>query len=90
MEGFTRVKATIGAELSAAVGPLGGGTNAGVDLQHPAPVWSYTKAKGLYIGVQIDGTVIVERTSENERFYGVENIKNKQILAGDVSMPAGT
>ena len=40
--------------------------------------------------MQVDGTIIAERTSENERFYGIEGVRNKQILAGDVKPPQGT
>jgi lipid-binding SYLF domain-containing protein len=91
MEGFTRVRATLGGEISAAVGPLGGGSTVDSEIfKRQAPVWTYTKSKGLYLGVQVDGTVIVERTSENERFYGVEKVRNKQILAGQVQPPPGT
>ena len=91
MEGFTRVRCTIGGEVSAAVGPLGGGSTVDSEVfKRQAPVWTYTKSKGLYVGVQVDGTVIVERTSENERFYGVEKIRNKQILAGEVQPPTGS
>ena len=90
MEGFTRVRGTIGGEISAAVGPLGAGSTVDSEVfQRQAPVWTYTKSRGLYIGVQVDGTVIVERTSENERFYGVENVRNKQILAGQIQPPMG-
>lgn len=90
MESFTRVRCTLGAEVSAAVGPMGGGGQLESEVTKPAPVWTYTKGKGLYVGVQIDGTVIVERSSENERFYGVEGVKNWQILAGDVKAPQGS
>lgn len=90
MEAFTRVRCTLGGEVSATVGPLGAGANVESQLTHPAPVWSYTKSKGLYVGVQIDGTVIAERTSEDERFYGIEGVKNRQILAGEVQVPAGS
>lgn len=90
MEGFTRVRATIGGEISAAVGPLGGGSQVDSEvLRKPAPVWTYTKSKGLYLGVQVDGTVIVERTSENERFYHVEKVRSQQILTGQVQPPGG-
>ncbi|KAL9105439.1 MAG: hypothetical protein Q9227_009400 [Pyrenula ochraceoflavens] len=91
MEGFTRVRCTLGGEISAAVGPLGGGSTLDSEiLKRQAPVWTYTKSKGLYLGVQVDGTVIVERTNENERFYGTEKIRNVQILAGQVKPPLGT
>ncbi|KAK5143792.1 hypothetical protein LTR32_004146 [Rachicladosporium monterosium] len=73
MDGFTRVRATVGGEISAAVGPLGGGSTVDSEVfKRQSAVWTYTKSKGLYLGVQIDGTIIVERTSENERFYGIE------------------
>lgn len=91
MEGFTRVRATIGGEVSAAVGPLGGGSTLDSEIfKRQAPVWTYTKSRGLYVGVQVDGTVIVERTSENERFYHSENIRHAQILAGQVQVPPGS
>jgi hypothetical protein len=44
-------------------------------------VFSYLKSRGVYAGVQVDGTVIIERTDENERFYG-ERIGVTDILAG--------
>lgn len=91
MEGFTRVRCTLGGEVSASVGPLGGGSTVDSEVfKRQAPVWTYTKGKGLYVGVQIDGTVIVERTSENERFYRVDKIRNHQILAGQVQPPPGS
>lgn len=91
MEGFTRVRCTLGGEVSAAVGPLGGGSTVDSEIfKRQAPVWTYTKSKGLYVGVQIDGTVIVERTSENERFYHIEKVRNTQILAGQVQPPPGS
>jgi lipid-binding SYLF domain-containing protein len=90
MEGFTMVRATLGGEISASVGPLGAGSTVDSEVfKRQSPVWTYTKSKGLYLGVQIDGTIIVERTSENERFYGVEKVRNKQILAGAVTPPTG-
>lgn len=90
MKSFTRVRCTLGGEVSAAVGPVGKGGTVEADLQHPAPVWAYTKSRGLYVGIQVDGTVIAERTSENERFYGIEDIRNNQILAGQVQPPMGS
>ncbi|KAK6430246.1 hypothetical protein LTR95_013600 [Oleoguttula sp. CCFEE 5521] len=51
-----------------------------------APVFNYMKSRGFYAGVQIDGTIIIERTDENERFYG-ERIGVKDILNGKVRHP---
>ena len=51
-----------------------------------APVWTYLKSRGFYAGVQVDGTIIIERTDENEKFYG-ERIPVAQILAGQARHP---
>ena len=89
MDGFaTRPRFTLGGEASAAAGPVGAG--GAVDSEvfaRRAPVWSYVKSRGLYVGVQVDGTVVAERRGENERFYGVEGVGSARILAGDVAPP---
>jgi len=51
-----------------------------------AAVFTYLKSRGFYAGVQIDGTIIIERTDENERFYG-HRIPVAEILAGKVRHP---
>ena len=45
-------------------GPVGNGMQLETAAQLSA-VWSYTKSKGLYGGVQLDGTVLTERSDEN-------------------------
>jgi hypothetical protein len=47
------------------------------------PVFTYLKSRGFYAGVQVDGSVIIERTDENARFYG-QTIGVADILAGKV------
>jgi lipid-binding SYLF domain-containing protein len=37
------------------------------------------KSKGLYAGVAVDGTIIIERTDENERFYGDETLVDVRV-----------
>lgn len=91
MEGFTKPRFTLGGEISAAVGPVGAGGSVDSEVfKRQAPVWTYIKSRGLYVGVQVDGTVIAERKGENERFYGVEKIGSAQILAGNVTPPVGS
>jgi hypothetical protein len=50
------------------------------------PVFTYLKSRGFYAGVQVDGTVVIERTDENERFYG-QKIGVADILAGKARHP---
>lgn len=87
LQAFTKIRCTLGGEISAVAGPVGIGGVLETEIhKRQAPVWNYLKSRGLYVGVQIDGTVIVERTDENERFYG-ERIAAADILAGKVRHP---
>ncbi|KAM0497077.1 hypothetical protein ACHAP8_006970 [Fusarium lateritium] len=90
LEAFTKIRATLGGEISAVAGPVGAGgvlENDGKWKQANRPVFTYLKSRGFYAGVQVDGTVIIERTDENARFYGQEGIGVADILAGKVRPP---
>ncbi|CAM1505980.1 Fc.00g116170.m01.CDS01 [Cosmosporella sp. VM-42] len=86
LESFTKVRATLGGEISAVAGPVGVGgvlENDGKWKQANRPVFTYLKSRGFYAGVQVDGTIIIERTDENARFYG-DSVGVADILAGKV------
>ncbi|KAK7514195.1 uncharacterized protein IWZ02DRAFT_383523 [Phyllosticta citriasiana] len=87
LEAFAKVRCTLGGEVSAVAGPLGVGGIVETEVhKRQAPVFNYMKSRGLYAGVQIDGTVVIERTDENEKFYG-ERLGLADILAGKVQHP---
>ncbi|KAK3723181.1 hypothetical protein LTR37_001904 [Vermiconidia calcicola] len=87
LEAFTHVRCTLGSEVSVSAGPVGAGGVLETEVhKRQSPVFNYMKSRGFYAGVQIDGTVIIERTDENERFYG-QRIPVKEILAGKVTRP---
>ncbi|OJJ64927.1 hypothetical protein ASPSYDRAFT_141770 [Aspergillus sydowii CBS 593.65] len=87
LEAFKKVRCTLGGEVSASAGPVGmGGVLESEVHKRQAPIWTYMKSRGLYAGVQVDGTIIIERTDENERFYG-ERISVTDILAGKARHP---
>lgn len=48
------------------------------------PVWTYTKSRGIYGGLTVDGTVIKEKRDVNAEFYGAE-VSSAQILEGNVN-----
>lgn len=84
---FTKVRCTLGSEMSVSAGPVGAGGIVDSELhKRQAAIFTYLKSRGFYAGVQIDGTVVIERTDENERFYG-ERISVADILAGKVRHP---
>lgn len=84
LEAFTKVRVTLGSEISVAAGPVGiGGVLESEVHTRRAPIWTYVKSRGFYAGVQIDGTVVIERMDENEVFYG-RKIPAQDILRGKV------
>ena len=84
LEAFTKIRCTLGGEVSAVAGPVGVGAVLETEVhKRQAPIWTYLKSRGFYAGVQVDGTVIIERSDENEKFYG-ERIAARDILAGKV------
>jgi lipid-binding SYLF domain-containing protein len=89
VDAFTHPKVSIGAELSVAAGPLGSGGALDMGFRDKAPAWAYTKSKGLYAGVALDGTIVVERKDENERFYG-RRVRAEELINGTVQRPPST
>lgn len=79
---------TLGANISVAAGPLGrNAEGAGTaSLKSASAIFSYSKTKGLFAGVSLEGSAIVERREANRKFYG-ENCKARYILSGRVEPP---
>ena len=87
LEAFTKLRCTLGGEVSAVAGPVGMGGVLDTEVhKRQAPVWTYLKSRGFYAGIQVDGTIVVERVDENEKFYG-ERVPVADILAGKVRHP---
>lgn len=77
---------TIGGNISATAGPVGTGGSVQASLAHPAPMFSYSKSKGLFAGVSLEGTALIERKDANREFYG-SPVPAKDILGGRVPPP---
>ncbi|BGP26000.1 actin cortical patch component Lsb4 [Rhodotorula toruloides] len=77
---------TIGGSLAAAAGPIGVGGAVNTAILNPAPMFTYSKSKGLYAGVSLEGTVLVERKDANQAFYG-QAIPALELLSGKVPPP---
>lgn len=91
MEGFKRVRCTLGGEISATAGPVGAGATLDSEIhKRQAPLWTYMKSRGFYVGAQVDGTIVLERSEENAKFYGRKGVRCHEILAGQVSAPMGS
>jgi len=77
---------TIGGNISATAGPIGTGAGVQSSLTNPAPLFSYSKSKGLFAGLSLEGTVLIERKDANRDFYG-SPIAARDILEGRVPAP---
>lgn len=78
---------SLGGELGASVGPFGRNAALGLNIGAGiAPVYSYCQSRGLFAGVDVNGSLIVTRKSVNHRFYGVHH-DARDILLGDVARP---
>ncbi|GAA5878054.1 hypothetical protein JCM8547_005607 [Rhodosporidiobolus lusitaniae] len=77
----------IGGQLSAAAGPIGvgGAVNTAISL-NPAPLYTYSKSKGLFAGMSLEGTVLIERKDANAAFYG-QQLAAVDLLNGKVPPP---
>jgi len=78
----------LGADVGVAVGPLGRTLEADVASGGGvvAPIYTYSLAKGFYVGASFDGKVIITRHHVNEKFYG-KRVHSKELLRGDVPTP---
>lgn len=79
---------TLGGNVSLAAGPLGraGEASGAAGTSGVATVFSYSKTKGLYAGVSLEGSVLIERKDANQKFYG-RPVAAKAILSGKVPAP---
>ena len=80
-------------QIGAVAGPVGASREAGVaaQLHAAAPIFTYSISKGLFVGVSLEGSVINERNSVNERHCGQPGIRSPALLSGMVPpTPAAT
>jgi lipid-binding SYLF domain-containing protein len=85
IEGITGGKVTLGADASVAAGPVGRESSASTDMSFKAEVYSYSRSRGVFAGLAIDGTVISIDDDENEAFYKKHGTTATDIATGVVT-----
>jgi SH3 domain-containing YSC84-like protein 1 len=80
-------KFTIGAEAGAMAGPVGGSTSAQTDAALHAQILSWSRAKGVYAGVTLNGATLRPDEDDNHALYG-PNAGAREILTGRVKPTA--
>ena len=82
-------KFKLGADASVAAGPVGRHASADTDIKLNAEILSYSRAKGVFAGVSLDGAVVQADKSGDEAMYG-HDVNRHEILDGKVAVPAST
>ncbi len=85
VEGINGGKLTLGADASVAAGPVGRNASAATDPTFKAEVYSYSRSKGIFAGIALDGTVININDDANAEFYNKPGIRSEEIISGTVT-----
>ncbi len=80
-------KFKLGADASVAAGPVGRIAAAGTDLKLNAEILSYSRSKGIFAGVSLEGAIMQADKSGDKAMYGDE-VNRREILHGKVAVPA--
>ncbi|KAK4520269.1 uncharacterized protein ATC70_008402 [Mucor velutinosus] len=79
---------TLGGNISVAAGPVGRNAEASgtASIKNVSAVYSYSKTRGLFAGVSLEGSVILERFDANKKLYGGK-VKTRDLLNGTIPPP---
>lgn len=79
---------TLGGNFTVAIGPLGRNLEGDVAIRSSAAVYTYCKSRGLFAGISLEGSGLIERKETNRKFYCQEDIRAYEILFGEILRPA--
>jgi lipid-binding SYLF domain-containing protein len=80
VKGILRGKFTLGADASIAAGPVGRQASASTDILLKSEIYSYSRSRGLFAGLALDGAAIQINYSANEAFYGKDHALPSDIV----------
>lgn len=82
VEGIMKGKFTLGADAAVSAGPVGRRAEAATDAQLAAEIYSYSRSRGLFAGVSLEGCAIQIDGPTAAAFYGKKGIAPKEIAEG--------
>jgi lipid-binding SYLF domain-containing protein len=82
VEGILQGKFTIGVDAAAAAGPVGRRARASTDMELTAEIFSYSRSRGFFAGLSLDGAVLQIDRAANEAFYSDASIGPAEIRKG--------
>jgi lipid-binding SYLF domain-containing protein len=78
----------LGADVSAAAGPVGRTLEGATDAEMHAEILSYSRSRGLFAGVSLEGAVLKQDNDDNKRLYGHRVSPREILITGAVESPA--
>ncbi len=85
--GILASKVKLGGDASVAAGPVGRDASADTDATLRAEILSYSRARGLFAGVSLEGSTIRPDNGDNRRVYGRKIPAKEIVLSGTVAVP---
>jgi lipid-binding SYLF domain-containing protein len=82
-------KFKVGADASASAGPIGRHASAGTDWKMDSEILTYSRSKGVFAGISLDGAVVEQDKDSTRAIYGSDP-SFRSILAGQVHAPRST
>jgi lipid-binding SYLF domain-containing protein len=79
-------KFKIGADVTVAAGPVGRQASANTDVRLDAEILSYSRSKGVFAGISLDGAVVQADNSGDKAMYG-SDVTHQEILNGKAAVP---
>jgi SH3 domain-containing YSC84-like protein 1 len=87
VDGILQGKFKLGADANVAAGPVGRSAQAATDIQFKGGILSYSRNRGLFIGVNLAGTVLAEHWDGDQELYGKKLSAREIMLENKVGMP---
>ena len=87
VDGILRGKFKLGADAAISAGPVGRNAEASTDAQLKGGILSYSRSRGLFVGIKLEGAVIKEHKDGNAILYGQALSADDILIRGKGSMP---
>ncbi|MDG2289342.1 MAG: lipid-binding SYLF domain-containing protein [Woeseiaceae bacterium] len=81
VDGIENGQLTLGVDASVAAGPLGRQASVSTDIEFQAEVYSYSRSRGLFAGVALEGASVTMDRKANAAFYGLNSMTPEKIFA---------
>lgn len=84
IDGIMKGKFTLGADAAVAAGPVGRSAEAATDVKLKSEIYSYSRSRGLFAGLSLEGAALQINDDADEAFYGKKEVTPQEIISGAV------